>query len=73
MRKHLSLLITGVLVVLLVLFITPILIGLHRVVRDGGPLAAARTDEHAVWLLVVGLSVSMVMAGMRLRPTRPGG
>jgi signal transduction histidine kinase len=77
MRRHPSLLITGVLMVVLVLFITPILIGLDRVVRDGGRLAAARTDEHAVWLLLAGLSVSIVVAGYVLaayqarRLTRP--
>jgi signal transduction histidine kinase len=77
MRKHLSLLITGVLVVVLVLFMAPILIEVDRVVRDGGGSAAARTDEHVVWLLLAGLSVSMVTAGFVLatyqarRLTRP--
>jgi signal transduction histidine kinase len=77
MRKHLNLLIAGVPMVLLVLFVVPILIRLDRVVRDGGGLAAARTDEHLVWLLLAGLSVSMVVAGYVLatyqarRLTRP--
>ncbi len=77
MTKRLSLFITGVLTVVLVLFVAPILIGLDRVVRDGGGSAAARTDEHAVWLLLAGLSVSIVVAGYVLatyqgrRLTRP--
>jgi signal transduction histidine kinase len=56
-------LITGVLMVLLALFVAPILIRLDRLVRDGGGLAAARADEHLVWVLLAGLSVSTVMAG----------
>jgi signal transduction histidine kinase len=77
MRKHPNLLIAVVPMVLLALFVVPILIRLDRVVRGGGGLAAARTDEHLVWLLLAGLSVSMVVAGYVLatyqtrRLTRP--
>jgi signal transduction histidine kinase len=66
MRKHLTVLITGVLVIVLVLFVAPILIGLDRVVRDGGQLVATRADEHVVWLLLAGLSACMAMAGFAL-------
>jgi signal transduction histidine kinase len=77
MRKHLNVLIAVVPMVLLALFVVPILIRLDRVVRGGGGLAAARTDEHLVWLLLAGLSVSMLVAGYMLatyqtrRLTRP--
>jgi signal transduction histidine kinase len=77
MRKHLNLLIAAVLMVLLAVFVVPILIRLDRVVSNGGDLAAARTDEHLVWLLLAGLSVSTVVAGFVVatyqakRMTRP--
>ncbi len=77
MTKHPGLLISAVLAVLLVLFVTPILVVLDRVVRADGGFAAARTDQHLVWLLLVGLSVGMVVAGYVLatcqarRMTRP--
>ncbi len=77
MKKHPSLLITAVLVAVTVLFVAPILIELDRLVRDGGRLTASRTDEHVVWVLLAGLSISMVLAGYVLatyqarRLTRP--
>jgi signal transduction histidine kinase len=66
MQKHLRLLISGVFGIVLVIFVAPVLVGLHRVVRDHGRIAVTRSDEHAVWLLFAILSVITARAGYML-------